>query len=311
MKAVILGWKRNNLNEYLNDCETISYNLAKSGYSIYTGAGDGFMKAANDGANKFDKKKSFGVLPECIKDQLNEDIVSENVIITKNFNDRKIELIKDYDIMIFFPGGIGTLDEFTEVMNLIKTKELEFKEIYLYGFKYWNSLKSWFNFNNQSFPDEYITGIIDSIDEFDNLHETNNSINNSKSENESTIEEIKEYEPIFTKKTIFNPFDDIDNLIENIFNDPDMLKNFDFKTGKALENKEESNNEKSKSADEISEEMKMDNDSLDDDDIIIEIIYESESSENSQSNNSNEENDAIDPIDFITDTESDTNSNDN
>lgn len=311
MKAVILGWKRNNLNEYLNDCEAISYNLAKSGYSIYTGAGDGFMKAANDGANKFNKNKSFGVIPECIKDQLNEDIVSDNVIITKNFNDRKIELIKDYDIMLFFPGGIGTLDEFTEVMNLIKTKELEFKEIYLYGFKYWNSLKSWFNFNNQSFPDEYITGIIDTVDEFNDLRETNSSINNSKSENESTIEEIKEYEPIFTKKTIFNPFDDIDNLIEDIFNNPDMLQNFDFKTGKSIENKDESFNEISKISEENSEDIKMESNSIDEDDIIIEIIYESESSENSSNDNSNDDNEPIDPIDFITDTESDTNSNDN
>ena len=51
----------------------------------------------------------------------------------------------------------------------------------------------------------------------------------------------------------------------------------------------------------------MDNDSLDDDDIIIEIIYESESSDSSK--NTSNDHDDIDPIDFITDSDSDSESN--
>ena len=78
---------------------------------------------------------------------------------------------------------------------------------------------------------KFVTGIADSVTEFNSIYNSINSKTTEVKESEGTIEEIKNYEPIFTKKTIFNPFDDIDNLIQSIFNNPDMLEDFDFKTG--------------------------------------------------------------------------------
>lgn len=303
MKAVVLGWKRDQLSEYYDDCKSICYNLAKEGYDVVTGGGSGFMNIANKGAFEFDKNKSYGISVECLKSEQNENIIDEKFKVTKDFSERKKELIKDYDIIIFFPGGMGTLDEFTEVMNLLKTKELEFKTIVLYGYKYWNSLISWFEFNKISFPHKYVTGIVDSKDEFNSLF-----MKNVRSESEGTIEEIKNYEPIFTKKTIFNPFDDIDELINSIFNDPNMLKDIDFKNGTTLLNdiKEEEDEE-----DKVSEEIAIKLNEADEDDseneIIIEILYES--SESSPSIFEDDTKD-IDPIDFISDSESDSKDND-
>ena len=302
MKAVILGWKRVHLNDYLLDCEEICSQLTNDGYDIYSGGGTGFMEYANKGAASIDENKSFGISVECLKHEQNSSITDDNFLITKDFAERKKELLRDYDIIVFFPGGMGTLDEFTETMNLIKTGNLEFKNIILYGYKYWNSLISWFEFNKIQFPMKYISGIADSVAEFNDIYKSFNKKEKESKESEGTIEEIKNYEPIFTKKTIFNPFDDIDNLIQSIFNNPDMLEDIDFKTGTIKDHEE------------IPIEFRINNDDEDDDeveeysddeDIIIEIIYESSES----SNKSSSEDDAvkdINPIDFIS--ESDTSS---
>ena len=300
MKAVILGWKRVHLNDYLSDCEEICSQLTKDGYDIYTGGGTGFMECANKGAIAVDENKSFGISVECLKHEQNSSITDDNFLITKDFAERKKELLRDYDLIVFFPGGMGTLDEFTEVMNLLKTKELEFKTVILYGYKYWNSLISWFEFNKISFPHNYITGIVDSVNEFNSLFSKNVG-----SDSEGTIEEIKNYEPIFTKKTIFNPFDDIDELINSIFNDPNMLKDIDFKNGTTLLNdiKEEENEDETedKVSEEIAIKLNEPDEESSDNEIIIEILYESSESSHSVFEDDTKD---IDPIDFISDSDS-------
>lgn len=304
MKAVILGWKRVHLHDYLLDCEEICSQLTKDGYDIFTGGGTGFMEYANKGAASVDENKSFGISVKCLKEEQNSSIADDNFLVTKDFADRKKELLRDYDLIVFFPGGMGTLDEFSEVMNLLKTGELEFKNVILYGYKYWNSLISWFEFNKIKFPMKFVTGIADSVIEFNEIYSSINEKEKEIKESEGTIDEIKNYEPIFTKKTIFNPFDDIDNLIQSIFNNPDMLEDFDFKTGTRIEHEEEIPMEFKINDDDDDEDDDEYNDE-DDEDIIIEIIYESSES----SNKSVSEEDAvkdINPIDFIS--ESDTSS---
>ena len=204
MKAVIFGWKRECLKSYLNDCEKIAHKLTLDGYDIYTGAGSGFMLSANRGSYSVNKDKSFGITTQGLenREKHNNKIIKENFIVTKTFSERKTKLIENYDIIIFFPGGMGTLDEFTEVMNLLKTGELQKKIIILYGYKYWNSLFSWFEFNNIYFPQKYIDGVVDSIIEFNNLYNdlTKEKSTSNESTKTKTIEEIKNYEPIFQKK---------------------------------------------------------------------------------------------------------------
>ena len=294
MKAVVLGWKRDNLKNYCDDCEKICYKLAKDGYDIYSGGGYGFMESANKGAFRNDKLKSFGITTECLKEERNTNIIDSNFHIKDTFSERKNALINNYDLIIFFPGGIGTLDEFTEVMNLLKLKQIEFKQIILYGYKYWNSLISWFEFNKINFPDKFITGIVDNIEEFNKLYlnfKKTNILTSQKSEN--TIEEIKEYEPIFRKKKIFNPLDDIDDLIDSIFNDPNIfnnLKSSDINKQQIIKFEEENQSIQSS-----------------DDDVIIEFVYESSDSNNKSSSDDVKE---INPINFISDSESDNYSND-
>ena len=313
MKAVIFGWKRNYLKTYLEDCEVIARNLALDGYDIYTGSGEGFMNAANSGSYNVDKKKSFGITVKCLDktEEHNKNIINENFIITNTFAERKQKLIENYDIIICFPGGMGTLDEFTEIMNLLKTNELEKKTIILYGYKYWTSLISWFEFNNITFPNQYIDGIIDSVDEFNKLYQNKFKDNNKSIDTNANIETINDYKPLFNTKSIFNPFDNIDNLINIMFNNPDLLKDINLKDINLKEIDQKKDNKDEFDLNDIIKNNKSD-------EIIIEIIYEY-SSDNDDVNNednddvNNEDNDdvnnedekIIEPIDFITDSDTD------
>lgn len=300
MKAVVFGWKREYLSTYLDDCEKVTELLCKDGYDIYTGGGSGFMEKGNAGAFNINKNKSYGITVECLinKEGSNDKIIDENLVVTETFSDRKSKLIKDYDIIIFFPGGMGTLDEFTEVMNLIKTDQLKLNTIILYGYKYWNSLITWFEFNNIRFPKQLIDGIADSVDEFiDIYNQKKNILDESLVESNVTNEEIKNYEPIFDKKSIFNPLDEIDELINIMFSNPEVMEKINFSD---FTKKIEDESEHSSYDDDF--EIEEDENG----DFIIEILYDETSDDNIDDDDNNT---PIDPIDFITDSESDSDSN--
>ena len=44
---------------------------------------------------------------------------------------------------VIFPGGYGTLDEFTESITLIQTQRMEGFPVILYGSEYWKGFIQW------------------------------------------------------------------------------------------------------------------------------------------------------------------------
>ena len=169
MKEItIFGWKRDYLPKMLSDCEILSQKLAKKGIMVVTGGGGGFMKAGNKGAYEENKELSKGIILTFLDENRNEYMLKKNVIVTENFAERKKYLIENKDAYIFFPGGMGTQDEFSEIMNLYKTKEILLenqKPVYLYGKSYWCTLCKWFLKNTKAWPFDKITMITDDIDE--------------------------------------------------------------------------------------------------------------------------------------------------
>jgi uncharacterized protein (TIGR00730 family) len=163
-RITILGWKRNRLSDLLKLCEDLSYELAKLNFTVVTGGGGGFMEAGNKGAYNFDQNKSvsYGVngLNEC-----NPHTPLSSLYLCENFAVRKSMLLDTSDCLIFFPGGIGTLDEFMDTINLYKTGFRKVKPVICVGDKYWRSLKKWFEDNGQDFPDKYISLISEDLNE--------------------------------------------------------------------------------------------------------------------------------------------------
>jgi uncharacterized protein (TIGR00730 family) len=94
--------------------------MTEAGYMTITGAGDGIMGAAQQGAGA---EKSFGLnimLP--FEQHPNEVIRNDPKLVTfRYFFTRKLTFLREASAVAVFPGGFGTLDEGMEVITLMQT----------------------------------------------------------------------------------------------------------------------------------------------------------------------------------------------
>jgi len=56
---------------------------------------------------------------------------------------RKVMLVKDATAFVIMPGGLGTLDELTEVLNLIQTEMMRPFPVILFSSDYWKGFLDW------------------------------------------------------------------------------------------------------------------------------------------------------------------------
>ena len=99
---------------------TFAQHIAEAGFMVITGAGDGIMKAAQEGAGR---ERSFGLnilLP--FEQEANEIIVNDpKLVYLKYFFTRKLLFVKESHAFVMFPGGFGTHDEAFETLTLMQT----------------------------------------------------------------------------------------------------------------------------------------------------------------------------------------------
>jgi uncharacterized protein (TIGR00730 family) len=127
--------------------------IGKEGFNIITGGGPGAMEAANLGAHE------AGVKSAGLNIQLPEEQVCNTFTnITLHFHHffaRKIMLVKYSTAFVIIPGGMGTLDELTEVLTLIQTKKIKPFPVVLFNSGYWKGLLDWLQ--NTTLKNGYIT----------------------------------------------------------------------------------------------------------------------------------------------------------
>jgi uncharacterized protein (TIGR00730 family) len=94
--------------------------MREADYMSITGAGDGIMAAAQEGATA---EKSFGLnilLP--FEQHPNPVIRDDPKLVTfRYFFTRKLTFLREANAVAAFPGGFGTLDEALEVITLMQT----------------------------------------------------------------------------------------------------------------------------------------------------------------------------------------------
>jgi uncharacterized protein (TIGR00730 family) len=121
--------------------EEIARRLGELGFSIITGGGPGVMEAANKGA------KDAGVMSVGLNIQLPEEQTcneyANKVIQFHHFFVRKIMLVKYATAFVIMPGGLGTLDELSEVLVLIQTAKIMPFPVLLMNSRYWSGLMRW------------------------------------------------------------------------------------------------------------------------------------------------------------------------
>ena len=121
--------------------EEIAFRLAKQGFSIITGGGPGTMEAANTGALR-GEARSIGLNVKLPLEQKPNDFTTQTLTF-RYFFVRKVMLVKYASAFIFMPGGLGTLDELTEVLTLMQTHKIKPFPAILVDSAYWKGLLDW------------------------------------------------------------------------------------------------------------------------------------------------------------------------
>jgi len=118
----------------------VAAHLARAGYAVATGGGNGIMEAANHGA--YDAGGgSIGINIQLPMEQ-NLNPYTTDHFTFKHFFARKVLLTLGSHAYIYCPGGFGTLDELFEIITLMQTKKIPRAPIILMGDHFWKPLDS-------------------------------------------------------------------------------------------------------------------------------------------------------------------------
>ncbi|MEB0140438.1 MULTISPECIES: TIGR00730 family Rossman fold protein [unclassified Undibacterium] len=126
---------------YYQSCVELARRLSDEGFAVISGGGPGIMEAANKGA--FDgPSPSVGLNIELPHEQRSNPW--QNISLTfRHFFARKVAFVKYADAYVVFPGGFGTMDEFSEVLTLIQTGKTRRIPVILVGTTFWGGYLEW------------------------------------------------------------------------------------------------------------------------------------------------------------------------
>jgi len=128
---------------YFEKVHQLAERFTSHAISVLTGGGSGVMEAANRGAQHpiGATGKSVGIGVKNVTKEPNKFV--ELYYEVDYFFARKWLLTRYSQAFVIFPGGLGTLDELSEVLTLMMTKKLAPAPIMLVGTKYWKDLMLW------------------------------------------------------------------------------------------------------------------------------------------------------------------------
>ncbi len=121
MKICVFGAASYEIAQYYIDAvENLGEEMAKRGHSLVFGAGgNGLMGAAARGVKRGGGKIE-GIIPHFFRNETIEKIYDEcdQLIFTETMAERKAKMEELADAFIIVPGGIGTFEEFFQVLTL-------------------------------------------------------------------------------------------------------------------------------------------------------------------------------------------------
>lgn len=120
--AVYCGSSAGNDEKYKNTAAELGRWMAENGHELVFGASDsGLMGAVADGVLNAGGV-AIGVVPDVaeIKARMHKGLTK--YVYTDTMSERKRQMIELADAFIALPGGIGTIDEITEVICLAQLR---------------------------------------------------------------------------------------------------------------------------------------------------------------------------------------------
>ncbi len=187
MRICVYGAASPTINpEFIKKVEEMGKQMVARGHSlVFGGGGNGLMGAAARGVYEAGGK-IFGVIPEFFKEDGVEAIFEfcDDLVFPETMRERKQIMEDNADAFIVTPGGIGTFEEFFEILTL---KQLcrHNKPIAVYNLDgYYNELEEMMrvsiskNFIKGSVKDLYF--VTDNLEEMFNYLETREEIRSVK-----------------------------------------------------------------------------------------------------------------------------------
>ncbi len=157
-------------NKWYGEARKLGRMLSNNGLSVMTGGGPGIMEAGNRGAEEGEKGDSIGLNIQLPYEQRVNPYVDKSIGFHYFFV-RKVMLSYSARAYVYFPGGLGTLDEFFEIITLIQTKKIEPIPVVLIGKEFWEPLLKWIkddvygNFQAIDEADQNIYKLVDTVEE--------------------------------------------------------------------------------------------------------------------------------------------------
>ena len=141
------GAKAGDAGEDARKAHDLARKYADNGISVITGGGPGIMKAANCGAASVRKKgeraRTLGIAVSGVDDEFVNPCA--DMLNVNYFFMRKWLLIRYSIGFVIFPGGLGTMDELFDLLNLMKHHRIPDLPVVLVGADYWQPIVDWFD----------------------------------------------------------------------------------------------------------------------------------------------------------------------
>lgn len=122
--------------------------LAERGISVITGGGPGIMEAGNRGCTEaqapagIQRGVSIGLNIRLPREQCGNPY-QDIPLLFNHFASRKVMFARNSVGFVAFAGGLGTLDEITEVLTLMQTNKMPRRPVVLVGRTLWSPLVDW------------------------------------------------------------------------------------------------------------------------------------------------------------------------
>lgn len=148
MKICVFGAASEKIDlSYITAGERLGEIIAKHGhYLIFGGGDDGLMGATARGVREHGGKMT-GITPRFFKVDGELYDKCDELIFTDTMRERKRQLEDSCDAFIITPGGIGTFDEFFEILTLKKLNQLDKPIVVMNTDGYYNRLLSYIKFS--------------------------------------------------------------------------------------------------------------------------------------------------------------------
>lgn len=160
-------------DRYALDARLLAKKCVENGISIITGGGAGIMEAAALGAQDARPRgvRCLGV--GVLGFQESVAPVYKTFIRVKHLIERKWLMIHFSQTCVVFPGGVGTYNEFAEVLTLIDMELVRHVPFVLYGKDYWQPILTWVKDVGvkQGFVDKQLINYVVLVDDVDTAFE--------------------------------------------------------------------------------------------------------------------------------------------